>query len=48
MQFFIKHNRKGILGKMKNRKVKQEKLLLMDSEIKDLSFLTDSEKRILP
>lgn len=33
---------------MKHRKVKQERLLLMDSEIKDLSFLSESEKRILP
>jgi hypothetical protein len=33
---------------MKNKKVKQERLLLLDSEIRELSFLSESEKRILP
>ena len=33
---------------MKTKKVKQEKLLLMDSEIYDLSFLSESEKKDLP
>ena len=33
---------------MKNKKVKQTKLLLLDNEIPELSFLTESEKSLLP
>lgn len=33
-QFFIKHRQQDILAKMKSKKVKQEMLLLLDSEIK--------------
>lgn len=30
-KYFIKHGRQDILAKMRNKKVKQEKLLLLDS-----------------
>ena len=33
---------------MKTKKVKQTKLLLLDNEIPELSFLTESEKSLLP
>ena len=33
---------------MQAKKVKQQKLLLLDGEIKELSFLTESEKHELP
>jgi hypothetical protein len=36
------------LAKIKSKKVKQERLLLMDSEIRELPCLSESEKRILP